>query len=151
MSYFTLLVGSTLGNAEDLAEEMADQLQTKGHTTVIHTSPQLDHILIAPDHVLLLLCSTHGAGDLPDNIQPFYEQLQQQAPVLQGLQYLAVGLGDTSYDTFCHAIQKLDQQLNTLGAERIGDRLEIDVSRGDLPEQQGIRWLDQCLKQAGIH
>ncbi|MCT7654588.1 hypothetical protein MBH78_06835 [Oceanimonas sp. NS1] len=30
----------------------------------------------------------------------FYEQLQQQAPVLQGLQYLAVGLGDTSYDTF---------------------------------------------------
>ncbi|AEY00196.1 FMN-binding protein MioC [Oceanimonas sp. GK1] len=150
MSHFTLLVGSTLGSAEDLAEEMADQLQSIGHSTVIHTSPQLDHILIAPDHYLLLVCSTHGAGDLPDNIQPLLEALQQQRPPLQGLSYLAVGLGDTSYDTFCHAIQRLDQQLESLGAGRIGDRLEIDVSAGDPPEQQAQIWLDQCLNEAGI-
>ncbi|MDP5293452.1 FMN-binding protein MioC [Oceanimonas sp. CHS3-5] len=150
MSHFTLLVGSTLGSAEDLADELADQLQAGGHATVIHTSPQLDHILIAPDHYLLLVCSTHGAGDLPDNIQPFFEALQQQAPALQGLSYLAAGLGDTSYDTFCHAIQKLDQQLAQLGASRIGDRLEIDVSAGDPPEQQAQIWLDRCLNEAGI-
>ncbi|WP_417606721.1 FMN-binding protein MioC [Oceanimonas baumannii] len=150
MSHFTLLVGSTLGCAEDLAEDLADHLQSAGHTTVIHTSPQLDHILIAPDHYLLLICSTHGAGDLPDNIQPFFEALQQQAPHFPKLSYLAVGLGDNSYDTFCHAIQKLDQTLTALGATRIGDRLEIDVSAGDPPEQQAQIWLDRSLNEAMI-
>ncbi|MFH7566010.1 FMN-binding protein MioC [Oceanimonas smirnovii] len=150
MSHFTLLVGSTLGNAEDLADDLADHLQSADHTTVIHTSPQLDHILITPDNYLLLVCSTHGAGDLPDNIQPLFDVLQHQQPDLQQLNYLAVGLGDSSYDTFCHAIQKLDQQLAQLGGTRIGDRLEIDVRTEDLLEQKAQIWLDQCLNEAGI-
>ncbi len=145
MSHFTLLVGSTLGSAEDLADELAGLLQNYGHQTVIHTSPQLDHILIKPDHYLLLVCSTHGAGDLPDNIQPFSLQLNEQKPDLTGLAYLAVGLGDSAYDSFCHAIQTLDRQLEDLGARRIGDRLDIDVSLLDPPEAIAEKWLDHWL------
>ncbi len=145
MSHFTLLVGSTLGNAEDLADELAGILQNHGHQTVIHTSPQLDHILIRPDHYLLLVCSTHGAGDLPDNIQPLSRQLDEQQPDLTGLPYLALGLGDSAYDTFCYAIQILDRQLEDLGARRIGDRLEIDVSQPDPPELIAGKWLDHWL------
>ncbi|OXS16082.1 FMN-binding protein MioC [Zobellella denitrificans] len=151
MSHFTLLVGSTLGYAEDLAEVLAGILASRGHQTVIHTSPQVDHILIGPDHYLLLVCSTHGAGDLPDNIQPLSRQLQEQQPDLGGLPFLAVGLGDSSYDTFCQAIRSLDQQLRDRGAERVGDRLEIDVSQPDLPEILASAWLDQQLQAAGIH
>ncbi|WP_375056535.1 FMN-binding protein MioC [Zobellella sp. DQSA1] len=147
MSHFTLLVGSTLGNAEDLADVLADTLRQQGHQAVIHTSPQLDHILIRPDHYLLLVCSTHGAGDLPDNIQPLYRQLLEQQPNLAGLAFLAVGLGDSSYDTFCHAIRLLDQRLTDCGAKRIADRLEIDVSRPDLPEEIAGLWLDRSLSQ----
>ncbi|GAA3550388.1 FMN-binding protein MioC [Zobellella aerophila] len=147
MSHFTLLVGTTLGNAEDLADHLAERLQDLGHQTVIHTSPQLDHILIKPDHYLLLICSTHGAGDLPDNIEPFYQQLTQRLPDLSGLKFGAIGLGDSSYDSFCAAIQKLDHQLTRLDAERIGSRLEIDVGQPDLPEQAAERWLDHWLNQ----
>ena len=145
MSHFTLLVGSTLGSAEDLADELAGILQNHGHQTVIHTSPQLDHILIRPDHYLLLVCSTHGAGVLPDNIQPFSLQLHEQEPDLTGLAYLAIGLGDSAYDTFCHAIQTLDRQLADRGARRIGDRLDIDVSLPDPPEAIATKWLDHWL------
>ncbi|MBL1379317.1 FMN-binding protein MioC [Zobellella iuensis] len=145
MSHFTLLVGSTLGNAEDLAEVLAETLRQQHHRAVIHTSPQLDHILIRPDHYLLLVCSTHGAGDLPDNIQAFYRQLLEQQPDLAGLAFLAVGLGDSSYDTFCHAIRLLEQRLTDCGARRIADRLEIDVSRPDLPEVIAGQWLDRAL------
>ncbi|MFP2769854.1 FMN-binding protein MioC [Oceanisphaera sp. KMM 10153] len=145
MSHFTLLVGSTLGSAEDLADELAGILQNHGHQTLIHTSPQLDHILIRPDHYLLLVCSTHGAGDLPDNIQPFSLQLSEQEPDLTGLAYLAVGLGDSAYDTFCHAIETLDQQLAARGARRIADRLDIDVSQPDPPEVIAKKWLDLWL------
>lgn len=147
MSHFTLLVGSTLGNAEDLAEVLADNLRDRGHQAVIHTSPQLDHILIRPDHYLLLVCSTHGAGDLPDNIQPFYRQLLDQQPNLAGLAFMAVGLGDSSYDTFCHAIHLLDQRLTDCGAKRIADRLDIDVSQPDPPEGIARQWLDRSLSQ----
>lgn len=145
MSHFTLLVGSTLGSAEDLADDLAGILQNHGHQTVIHTSPQLDHILIRPDHYLLLICSTHGAGDLPDNILPFSRQLDTQQPDLAKLEYLAVGLGDSAYDTFCYAIHKLDRQLADLGAQRIGDRLDIDVSQPDPPEVIAEKWLDLWL------
>ncbi|GAA3698504.1 FMN-binding protein MioC [Oceanisphaera sediminis] len=147
MSHFTLLVGSTLGSAEDLADDLAGILQNHGHQTVIHTSPQLDHILIRPDHYLLLICSTHGAGDLPDNIQPFSLQLNEQQPDLTGLAYLAIGLGDSAYDTFCYAIHKLDRQLADRGAQRIGDRLDIDVSQPDPPELIAEKWLDHWLSQ----
>ncbi|MBR9856913.1 MAG: FMN-binding protein MioC [Gammaproteobacteria bacterium] len=147
MSHFTLLVGSTLGSAEDLADDLAGILQNHGHQTVIHTSPQLDHILIRPDHYLLLICSTHGAGDLPDNILPFSQQLETQQPDLAKLKYLAVGLGDSAYDTFCYAIQKLDRQLADRGAQRIGDRLDIDVSQPDPPELIAEKWLDLWLSR----
>lgn len=145
MSHFTLLVGSTLGSAEDLADELSEILQHHGHQTVIHTSPQLDHILIKPEHYLLLICSTHGAGDLPDNIQPLFQQLDQQQPNLTGLEYLAVGLGDSAYDTFCNAIQTLDDQLTRLGGTRVAELLTIDVSLTDPPEVIASKWLDHWL------
>ncbi|PSJ41189.1 FMN-binding protein MioC [Zobellella endophytica] len=150
MNHFTLLVGSTLGSAEDLADHLAQKLRDLGHQTVIHTSPQFDHILIEPGHYLLVVSSTHGAGDLPDNIASLYRQLGSEAVSLHRLQYGAVGLGDRSYDTFCHGIQKLDQRLRQLGAERIGSLLEIDVSLPDQPEDTAEIWLDQWLQDLGI-
>ncbi|MGO1616710.1 MAG: FMN-binding protein MioC [Oceanisphaera sp.] len=145
MSHFSFFVGSTLGSAEDLAEDMADILQNRSHQTVIHTSPQVDHILIKPDHYLILVCSTHGAGDLPDNIQPLLMQLITKQPHLADLEYIAVGLGDSAYDTFCQAIQTLDQQFTHLGASRVADLLTIDVSQQDPPEAIAEKWLDHWL------
>ena len=145
MKHVTILVGSTLGAAEDLAVDLAEILQKNSYQTVIHTSPQVDHILIKPEHTLLLICSTHGAGDLPENIQPFYQQLLDLAPNLAGVNYLAVGLGDSAYDTFCEAIQTLDRQLEHLGANRLEDQLKIDVSLADPPEMIAKQWLDLWL------
>ena len=145
MKHITLLVGSTLGAAEDLAVDLAEILQQNSYHTVIHTSPQVDHILIKANHTLLLICSTHGAGDLPENIQPFYQELLDQAPNLTGLNYLAVGLGDSAYDDFCQAIQTLDRQLQHLGATRLEDQLKIDVSLADPPEMIAKQWLDLWL------
>ncbi|ART80474.1 flavodoxin domain-containing protein [Oceanisphaera avium] len=147
MKPITLLVGSTLGAAEDLAEEIAEILQANSYHPVIHTSPQVDHILIKPSPLLLLICSTHGAGDLPENIQPFYNDLLKQAPDLSAVSYLAIGLGDTSYEDFCQAIVTLDLQLNKLGAKRLADPLKIDVSRADPPEVIAKTWLDRWLAQ----
>ncbi|MGF1687536.1 FMN-binding protein MioC [Photobacterium japonica] len=140
MSLITLITGSTLGGAEYVADHLADLLDQAGHDTDIHNHADLNDLDIAS--VWLIVCATHGAGDYPDNIQPFMTQLRDTQPDLSGLKYGVVGLGDSSYDTFCAAALNIDQQLQALGATRLGDRLDIDVSRDPVPEDPAEQWLE---------
>lgn len=139
MSHITLITGSTLGGAEYVADHLADLLEQDGHQTDIVNQADLSEL--SPDTIWLVVCSTHGAGEFPDNIQPFVQQLTEQKPDLSCLKYGVIGLGDSSYDTFCAAAKKLDQQLSELGATRLGERLDIDVSQDPVPEDPAESWL----------
>ncbi|PSU29580.1 FMN-binding protein MioC [Photobacterium lutimaris] len=140
MSHITLITGSTLGGAEYVADHLSDLLEQAGHSTDITNQADLGQL--ATDQIWLVVCSTHGAGEYPDNFQPFAEQLHSQQPDLAALRYAVIGLGDSSYDTFCAAARKIDQQLANLGAIRLGERLEIDVSRDPVPEDPAELWLE---------
>lgn len=144
MRYITLITGSTLGGAEYVADHLSELLEQHGHSTEIINQADLEQL--STDHIWLLVCSTHGAGEFPDNIQPFIEQLTSQKPDLSTLQYGIVGLGDSSYDTFCAAAKNLDQQLASLGATRLGERLDIDVSQDPVPEDPAELWLETWKK-----
>jgi MioC protein len=93
----------------------------------------------------LVVSSTHGAGDLPDNLQPLLEQIEEQLPDLSQVQFGAVGLGSSEYDTFCGAIQRIDDLLIARGAKRIGDRLEIDVTEHEIPEDPAEEWVKNWI------
>ncbi|UTM57321.1 FMN-binding protein MioC [Photobacterium sp. CCB-ST2H9] len=140
MAAITLITGSTLGGAEYVADHLADLLSEAGHTTTIIN--QADLSALDPDQIWLLICSTHGAGEFPDNIQPFVSQLQTQQPDLTPLRYGLVAIGDSSYDTFCQAGKDLDHLLAGQGAKRLGERLEIDVSQDPVPEDPAEIWLN---------
>ena len=79
MADITLISGSTLGGAEYVAEHLAEKLEDAGFSTRTLHGPLLEDL--PTDGVWLLISSTHGAGDLPDNILPLYEELQEQQPV----------------------------------------------------------------------
>jgi len=140
MATITLITGSTLGGAEYVADHLAELLTDAGHDTETLNQAALDEL--NTDHIWLLICSTHGAGEFPDNIQPFVNQLKDQQPDLGALKYGVVAIGDSSYDTFCQAGKALDQLLADLGAQRLGDRLDIDVSQDPVPEDPAEIWLD---------
>ncbi|MGR5143111.1 FMN-binding protein MioC [Photobacterium sp. DNB23_23_1] len=140
MSHITLITGSTLGGAEYVADHLSDLLEQAGHSTDITNQPDLGQL--STGNIWLVVCSTHGAGEYPDNFQPFAEQLLSQQPDLAALHYAVIGLGDSSYDTFCAAARKIDQQLTNLGAIRLGERLEIDVSQDPVPEDPAELWLE---------
>ena len=70
-----ILVGSQMGAAEYVAEQVAETLVQAGYDVKLHLKPELDHL--NQNHVWLVITSTYGAGDLPDNIQPFADQLAQ--------------------------------------------------------------------------
>ncbi|QUJ67479.1 FMN-binding protein MioC [Photobacterium sp. GJ3] len=140
MATITLITGSTLGGAEYVADHLADQLGKAGHQTDILN--QADLAALDPEGIWLLICSTHGAGEFPDNIQPFVTQLREEQPSLQQLKYGVIAIGDSSYDTFCQAGKDLDQLLQDCGAQRLGERLEIDVQRDPVPEDPAEMWLE---------
>ena len=98
MEKFEIIVGSVLGASEYVADALKETLEKAAVKTVnIHLQPELSEL--DQTSTWLVCTSTHGAGDLPDNIQPFAEQLADQT--LAEVSFLVVGLGDSSYDTFC--------------------------------------------------
>lgn len=139
MADVTLISGSTLGSAEYVAEHLAEKLEDAGFSTETLHGPELDELPL--NGVWLLVTSTHGAGDLPDNLQPLVEEITERLPDLSEVRFGAVGLGSSEYDTFCGAIKALDQLLIEKGAKRIGDRLEIDVTQHEIPEDPAEEWL----------
>ncbi|WP_432455273.1 MULTISPECIES: FMN-binding protein MioC [unclassified Agarivorans] len=137
-----IIVGSTLGSAEYVADEL-EALLSEQHKVIIHLNAEFSEL---KPHALWLICSsTHGAGDIPDNLQPFYQYLLEQQPDLSEISYAVIAIGSRSYDTFCGAGKELDQQLEKLGAKRLKDRLEIDVDVDPVPEEPAVEWLN-CWK-----
>lgn len=143
MADITLISGSTLGNAEYVAEHLAEKLTEAGFTATLLHGPALDEL--DPQGTWLLVTSTHGAGDVPDNLQPLIEQLDRQRPDLSAVRFGAVGLGSSEYDTFCGAIRSVDRLLQDLDAKRVGDRLEIDTTKHEIPEDPAEEWLENWI------
>ena len=143
MADITLISGSTLGSAEYVAEHLAEKLEDGGFSTEMLHGPELDELPL--NGRWLVVSSTHGAGELPDNLQPLLEQIAEQQPDLSEVQFGAVGLGSSEYDTFCGAIKQIDDLLIARGAKRIGDRLEIDVTEHEIPEDPAEEWVKNWI------
>ncbi len=140
MADITLITGSTLGSAEYVAELLAEKLEEAGFSTELLHGPELEELRV--EGTWLVVCSTHGAGDLPDNLQPLFDELAEKKPDLSQLRYGAVGIGNREYDLFCGAIEKIDVLLTSCGAQRIGDRLDIDVLEHEIPEDPAEVWVE---------
>lgn len=145
MSKVEILVGTTLGGSEYVADELAAQLESADHQTEVHVSPDLDDL--DKNNLWLVVSSTHGAGDLPDNIQPFLEQLRSTQPDLKGVLYALCAIGDSSYDTFCQGPELLVEQMEQLGAKAFVNKIQIDVQQDPIPEDRAQTWLSDWLNQ----
>ncbi|WP_350999755.1 FMN-binding protein MioC [Shewanella sp. TB7-MNA-CIBAN-0143] len=141
MAKVALLVGTTLGGSEYVADEMAAQLDELNHQTKVFIEPNMDELADFP--VWILVCSTHGAGDLPDNIVPFHKQLMIEMPDLNHIKFALCAIGDSSYDTFCQGPEKITALLLQNGSKAIVDKIQIDVQRDPIPEEPALAWLLQ--------
>lgn len=144
MADIILISGSTLGSAEYVAEHLAEKLEEQGYSTEILHGPKLDEVPL--QGIWLVVTSTHGAGELPDNLQPLFEQIETQQPDLTQVRFGAVGIGSSEYDTFCGGIKIVDRVLIASGAQRIGEVLEIDVTKHEIPEDPAEIWLTNWVK-----
>ncbi|PKF50115.1 FMN-binding protein MioC [Enterovibrio nigricans] len=145
MSTITLITGSTLGGAEYVGDHLAELLEQHGQTVSIVNEATFSDVINS--HKLLLITSTHGAGDYPENLAPAMEELAENSPDLSSISYAVIAIGDSSYDTFCGAGIHADTLLKKLGAKPIIQRLDIDIMENPLPEEPAEMWLSKNLAQ----
>lgn len=141
MANIAIIVGTTLGSAEYVADEMMAQLTNQGHQAQTYLNADLADI--SSHSLWIVVSSTHGAGDLPDNIQPFLQQILLQSPDLHAIKYALCAIGDSSYDTFCQGPEKLISAIEGCGAKAIVDKIQIDVQSDPVPEDPALMWLSQ--------
>ncbi len=137
----TLLVGTMTGTAQLVAQELElvwDDGEVQVETLLMD---KLDASVFKREGVFLIVTSTYGQGDVPDNAKGLYEDLKAKRPDLSRLRYGVFGLGDRTYaETFNFGGKRFDDILGELGARRIGERVQHDASSGVLPEEMAAEW-----------
>ncbi|MBK1833330.1 flavodoxin domain-containing protein [Roseibacillus ishigakijimensis] len=124
----TILWGSQTGNSEGLAKKAAKNLTAQGHQVTVTDMAEADGEQLAACENLLIITSTYGDGEPPDNAAELHELLQSEAaPKLAGVNYAVLGLGDSEYPDFNQCAKDLDQFLAKLGATRLCPCIESDV------------------------
>lgn len=153
----TLLVGTMTGTAQLVAQELElvwDNLGDNpedGGGVRIETllMDKLDSSVFDREGIFLIVTSTYGQGDVPDNAKALYEDLKARRPDLSRVRYGVFGLGDRTYaETFNFGGKRFDDILGELGAQRIGDRVRHDASSGVLPEEMATEWGEGWLALA---
>jgi len=139
----TIVYGSQTGHSADLAEKMAKEAQALGfHARAIDLA-QYKRTELAKEQYLILITSTHGDGEPPDNARAFYDFLMsKRAPQLQHLHYAVLALGDSTYPNFCKAGKDFDARLEALGAKRLIPRADLDVDY----EESAKVWMEKLFK-----
>lgn len=140
-----ILFGTESGNAEFAAEDMAGEISEREVEVVDMTD--FDVKDFAADNLYLVICSTHGEGDLPSGAVPLLEALESENPDLNGVQYAMFGLGDSSYENYSKGSEHIDRKLTALGAERVGEYGRHDAHTGTLPNSMAVEWTRRILDE----
>jgi len=141
-----ILFGTQTGNAEEVANEAAALARSRGFQPRVNDLDAIEMAQLAEMENLIVVVSTYGEGEMPDNAQLFWEALSAStAPRLESLNYGVLALGDTSYEHFCQAGKLLDTRLEQLGARRLAARVDCDIDF----EEVATAWLDSAVPQGG--
>jgi sulfite reductase (NADPH) flavoprotein alpha-component len=138
----TVLYGSQTGNARRLAEKIGRRAVEAGVETRVLATGDYPRQELAAERLLLVVISTQGDGDPPEDAQGFIEFLaSRRAPALPSLRYSVLALGDSSYPQFCATGRQVDARLAELGGQRLADRADADVEIDPV----ATPWIDAAL------
>ncbi|MFM6967976.1 MAG: flavodoxin domain-containing protein [Microbacteriaceae bacterium] len=138
-----ILFGTESGNAEFAAEDMAAEIT--GRDVEIVDMTDFDVADFTPENLYLVICSTHGEGDLPSGAAPLFEALESESPDLTGVEYAMFGLGDSSYEHYSAGSEHIDRKMAELGAKRVGEYGRHDAHTGTLPNDAAVEWTAEIV------
>lgn len=138
----TILFGSQTGNAQNLAKKAGKTLEERGFQVTVSAMSDFKPNNLKKVKNLLIVVSTHGEGDPPDNALTFHEFVHgKRAPKLENFRYSVLALGDSSYEFFCQTGKDFDKRLEELGGTRITPRVDCDLDF----EEPAAEWAEAVL------
>ena len=136
--FVNFLYGSQTGTSENLAEEMLNKFKSNGLNGSLKSLSDISLDELSKMKKAFFVISTYGEGEMPDNAQLFWEDLNSSSvPDFSNVEFGVLALGDTSYEEFCHAGKLLDMRMEQVGAKRIIERVDCDVDYEELSTQWG--------------
>ncbi len=137
-----LLWASQTGNIESLSERYATKLMEAGFEIRLSCMSDYQASNLEKTQYVLMMSSTFGDGDPPDNGQTFWSALKaDNAPKLNGVRYAVIAFGDANYDQFCGHGKNLDKRMAELGAISLTDRVDCDTEYQPTADQ----WLERVI------
>jgi sulfite reductase (NADPH) flavoprotein alpha-component len=141
-----VLYGSQTGTAEQLARRLAREAEQRSFAPRVMEMNACAPAELAKETRLVVITSTWGDGDPPDNAAVFWAQLNSEAaPKLGQLHFSVLALGDRNYPDFCGAGKKLDARLEALGARRVAARADCDTDY----ETTARTWMEELWPALG--
>ena len=141
-----VISASQTGNARKVAAELQQRLAAAGVNAVHAAAADYKPKNIAGEQLALLVTSTQGEGEPPEEALSLYKLLSgKKAPQLSGLKFAVLGLGDSSYPMFCGAGKSFDELLAKLGGERLLERQDCDLEY----QAEAAAWLDKIVPLVG--
>ncbi|MDQ8192027.1 flavodoxin domain-containing protein [Roseibacillus persicicus] len=143
-----ILWGSQTGTSEGLAKKTAKTLTAAGHQTTVTDMADSDAQKLVEAEYLLVITSTYGDGEPPDNAVELHELLHaDDAPSFAKTNFAVVGLGDSEYPDFNQCAKEFDAVLEKLGGQRLCPRVDCDVDYDD-PFDQWLAQVSESLAKA---
>lgn len=142
----TILWGSQTGNSEGVAKKFLKALKAGNYEPQVFDMASYDKSRLPAEKNLLIITSTYGDGEPPDNASDFHEYLMGDAvPSLNEVNYSVFALGDSEYPDFCQCGIEFDQRLEAFGAKRMFKRIDCDVDY----DEQFTEWKQGVMTAMG--
>lgn len=136
-----ILYASQTGTAEELAFDIEKLTKDKGVPSQVSELDDISMDKLKEINKLMIVTSTTGDGEVPDNGLSFWENLSQLSELnISNLKYGVLALGDSSHYDFCNAGKIIDEKLKDLGANRILERQECDFDT-----EGSMEWSEKFL------
>ena len=147
-----IFFGSQTGNAAGLAEKTAKLAVAYGLEPTVIDMDGYDQSKFSSHKRILIITSTWGEGEMPDNAEELWNATSASNPSLSGVHYSVCAIGDSSYDEFCKAGEDWDEKFAALGATRIVAMKMCDVDFDEPWSQWVAEVLPRiaCVDSAGV-
>ncbi|KAG6577987.1 Methionine synthase reductase [Phytophthora cinnamomi] len=131
----SVFFGSQTGCAESIAQRIYDEALERQLDAELHplNEFQKSKVETRDGHFVVIVCSTTGNGDPPDNCGKFWRYVKrrtQPSDMLAKLRYTVLGLGDTNYDKFCFMGKSIEKRMRELGAQSFYEFGAADEAMG---------------------
>ena len=138
-----ILFGSQSGNSEALCSLIAKKAADYGLVGHVHDMDGFDLASMTGMKRILIVCSTWGEGEQPDNAEDLFTSAKGVGNILPNTHFSVCALGDTSYEFFCQSGKEWDEVLESMGGIRVYDRIDCDV---DYDSPAAI-WIAEALSR----